>query len=105
MCEWRMVKEIPFSAGLVARFYTLFEDKRDAMCDSVRPEWGIADRAKNHMVKVVDYRNIAVFSQEVTKDEGNAMYREMKPLDRYGYGTAQCYEWLRNHGADLSRIA
>lgn len=99
MNRWKLAKEIPFSADYTARFLKLYEDKRDAMCDSVRPEWGIADCEKNCMVEVVDYRGITVFSVRVSKEEGNAMYREMKPLDHYGYGAVACADWLRKNGA------
>lgn len=99
---WKMVKEIPFSAGFTAKFYTLMVDTRDARCDSVRPEYAVADCALNHRVEVVDdIRRFAVFGRDVSKDEGNAMYREMKPLDHYGYGRAECMDWLRRNGANI----
>ena len=101
MYKLQLVKEIPFSSDFTAKFYTLYEDKRDVMCDSLRPEWGTADCTKNHRVTVVDRRGITVFSRDVNKNEGNAMYREMKPLDRYGYGYALCVEWLRKNGANV----
>ena len=98
---WKLNKEIPFSCDYTARFYTLYEDKRDAMCDSVRPEWGIADRENNRRVEVIDRRGITVFYKEVNKETGNAMYLEMKPLDRCGYGVYQCLDWLKANGARL----
>ena len=101
MPVWRLNKEIPFSAGYTAKFYTLYEDTRDIMCDSPRPEWAISPRKNNRRVEVVDNRGITVFRQVVDKDLGNAMYLEMKPLDYYGYGSVECKAWLRNHGASI----
>ena len=101
MARWKLNKEIPFSASYTAKFYTLYEDVRDVMCDSPRPEYAISHRDKNRMVEVVDDRRRVVFRQEVSKDEGNAMYLEMKPLDRHGYGTWACNDWLRAHGANI----
>lgn len=102
MGEWRLNKEIPFSAGWTARFYTLWEDQRDMMCDSVRPEMGVSMDEKNRRVSVDDNRlGITIWSQRVSRNEGNRMYLEMKPLDHFGYGRAQCYEWLVAHGANI----
>ena len=104
MGEWRLNKEIPFSAGYTAEFRTLYEDKRDMMCDSVRPVMGISDCPKNRKVSVKDFRGITIFSKEVSKEEGNQMYLEMKPLDRHGYGKFECREWLKAHGVDINRL-
>ena len=101
MMQWRLNKEIPFSAEYTARFLTLYEDMRDTMCDSPRPEWGIAERKNNRRVEVVYRRGIVVFYKEVSKEEGNRMYLEMKPLDYYGYGKAQCNAWLIANGAKI----
>lgn len=98
---WKMNKEIPFSAGMTARFYTLYEDQRDVMCDSVRPEWGISTWTNNRRVEVVDRYGRTIFSKEVDRETGNAMYREMKPLDHYGYGRAECLAWLRANGGQV----
>ena len=98
---WKMNKEIPFSASYTARFYTLYEDQRDIMCDSPRPEMGIANRPRNRRIEVQTTRGTTVFAKEVTKEEGNRMYKEMKPLDHFGYGVAQCNDWLRANGADI----
>ena len=98
---WKMNKEIPFSAGMTARFYTLYEDQRDMMSDSVRPEWGISSWTNNRRVEVVDRYGVTIFSKECDRETGNAMYKEMKPLDRYGYGSAECFAWLRQHGARI----
>lgn len=96
---WRLNKEIPFSADYTAKFFTLYEDTRDIMCDSPRPEWAVSQRRNNRLVTVENYKGVTVFSLAVSKDEGNAMYLEMKSLDHHGYGTAECKEWLRRHGA------
>lgn len=104
MGEWRLNKQIPFSAGYTAEFRTLYVDQRDAMCDSVRPEMGIADCAKNRKVLVKDFRGIAVFSKEVSREEGNQMYLEMKPLDNHGYGKFECLAWLEKNGVDIKKL-
>jgi len=98
---WKLNKQIPFSASFTAKFFTLYEDARDIMCDDPRPDWVISCRPNNRRVEVVDICGIAVFCKDVTAEEGNAMYLEMKPLDRYGYGAAECYAWLRDHGANI----
>lgn len=98
---WKMNKEIPFSAGMKARFYTLYEDQRDEMSDCVRPQMGIAERKNNRRVEVVDLHGITIFYKECDRETGNAMYKEMKPLDRHGYGKWECLDWLREHGAQI----
>jgi hypothetical protein len=84
-----------------ARFWTLYEDQRDTMSDDIRPEWGIAECKNNRMVEVVDLYRRTIFSVECDRETGNAMYKEMKPLDRHGYGRAECFEWLRQHGVNI----
>ena len=95
--EWHLNKRIPFG-GYEARFSTLYEDKRDIMCDSLRPEMGVVGCERNRMIEVYDIYNSCVFTKICTKEEGNAMYREMKSLDRCGYGRFDCIEWMRKNG-------
>lgn len=92
---WKMNKEIPFGFG-TARFYTLYTDGRDAMCDSYLPQWEVSHQKRNRMVVVYDtVKREEVFRKMVTKEEGNATYKEMAKLDRHGYGAQDCREWVR----------
>jgi len=92
LAEWRMNKKIPFGDN-EASFMTLYEDKRDVMCDSPRPEWGISDQPVNRCVEVDGPDGRVVM--RVTKEEGNALYREMVKIDNFGYGRAQARAWVR----------
>lgn len=101
MMVWKTNKEIPFG-DYTARFMTLYEDTRDTMCDSPRPEYAIASLEKNRRVEVVNRDRTTVWYQDVTREEGNAMYKEMLPLDHYGYGRNDCLAWLQAHGATIT---
>ena len=92
--EWRFNKRIEFGDYEV-EFRTLWEDKRDIMCDSPRPEWGISDREKNRSVWIQNrYGNREALRLIVSKEEGNAIYREMVKIDNHGYGRAAARAWV-----------
>ena len=74
---WRENREIVVGKRFAARFETYYEDKRDVMCDSPVPEWGVSERRKNRRVSVFDGDGRVVFRVEVERDAGNEMYREL----------------------------
>ena len=99
---WRSNKSIPFG-DYRAWFWTLYEDKRDIMSDCVRPQWGVANCNKNHMVTVCEGRSNVdeVWRIVCTKDEGNGLYRMMVKMDNNGYGRNEVNKWLRENGANI----
>ena len=86
MNEWRINKTVcvPYAGEVV--FMTLYEDMRDVMSDSVRPEWGISDRVKNRRIvwRGLDRRDVRAC--EVDRDTGNEMYRRVIAVSRPGSG-------------------
>lgn len=97
MTEWRTSKRIPFGDN-EAVFQTLYEDKRDAMCDSLEPEWGISEQTVNRRVRIEGPDGCLVM--RMTKEEGNALYREMVKIDNHGYGRAQVRAWVQKKVAE-----
>lgn len=83
--EWRVNKSVcvPYAGTVV--FMTLYEDLRDAMSDSVRPEWGVSPRVKNRRVEWIGSDG-RVVAREVDRDTGNAMYRKVVSVSRPGSG-------------------
>lgn len=100
--EWRTSLRIPFGDN-EAVFQTLYEDKRDVMCDSPQPEWGISDQIKNRRIRIEGPDGCLVLN--VTKEEGNALYREMVKLDNHGYGRAKVRAWVKEKVAELEAEA
>lgn len=96
--EWRESKAILFGDYDV-RFLTLWVDTRDVMCDSPLPEWQIAEGEKRiiRLMSMYDHRDNLVL--RVSKDEGNAIYREMVRIDNHGYGRAAAREWVAERRA------
>ena len=99
--EWRVSKSIPFG-DYTAEFLVLYEDKRDVMCDSPRPEWGVADCEDNRAIHVRRNSGLSNRFGEVdevrfcvSRDEGNRIYREMVKIDNHGYGRFAADEWVR----------
>ena len=83
--EWRLNKSVSVPYAGKVEFRTLWEDKRDVMCDSPRPEWGVADCEKNRLVEWTDLRgkrSVAV----VDRDTGNEMYKRVAALTKPGSG-------------------
>lgn len=105
MPTWKLNKKLDFGY-YDAYFYTLYEDARDIMCDSYRPEWVVARYTdKNRMVELRDgFRNETVWSRRVTKDEGNELYREMvRHRDRLGFPCSLQWQddaWIAEHPGD-----
>jgi len=99
--EWRTNKSVSFvNSSLCAEFATLYEDKRDVMSDSVRPEWGVSDRARNRRVCVNEWGKV-LFCEEVERDEGNRMYRDLVEIGRMWNSNKQRAafdEWAKNGG-------
>ena len=85
MREWRVNKSVyvPYAGKVV--FMTLYEDLRDVMSDSVRPEWGVSPRVKNRRVEWCDSSG-RVVAREVDRDTGNEMYRKVVAVSRPGSG-------------------
>ena len=94
---WRINKVIDFGNNR-ATFMTLWEDARDVMCDSVRPDWVISDREKNRKIRIEG--DDGTVTLNVSKEEGNALYREMVKMDNHGYGRAQGREWTKERIAE-----
>lgn len=86
MMEWRVNKTVgvPYTGDV--QFLTLYEDQRDIMSDSVRPEWGVANRVKNRRVMWYDVGGRVIESREVDRDTGNEMYRRVVAVSRPGSG-------------------
>ena len=77
------------------RFMTLWEDMRDVMCDSPRPEWAVSERDKNRAIRIMNlYEPGDSLLLRVSKDEGNEIYREMVKIDNHGYGRAEARKWV-----------
>ena len=99
--EWRKNKTVLFiNSGLKAEFSTYYEDQRDIMCDSVRPEWGVSSRKDNRHVVIRDGRG-DLFSEYVDRDRGNEMYRDIVELSKGWNPYKQRYEveaWVANGG-------
>jgi hypothetical protein len=96
--EWRFNKRINFGDYEV-EFRTLWEDKRDIMCDSPVPEWGISDALKNRQIYVRGRNSAESLRMIVSKEEGNAIYREMVKIDNHGYGCAEARAWVAEKAA------
>ena len=84
--EWRVNKDVcvPYAGNVV--FMTLYEDVRDVMCDSVRPEWEISQRTNNRRIvwNGLDGRVVRVC--EIDRDTGNDMYCRVVSLVHPGSG-------------------
>ena len=104
MNELRLNKVVRFvNSGIEARFYTLYEDKRDVYSDCVRPEWGISGKEKNRRIEVRDggFHGDAVFCKDVSRDVGNMMYRDIVEISKMWNPFKQkdaIKEWSENGG-------
>ena len=80
--EWRLAKEFDSTnGGFSARFSTLYEDVRDIMCDSPRPEWDVSHEEKNRRVEVkFGWGSGKRFVSYVGRDEGNRLYMELRRI-------------------------
>lgn len=99
--EWRKNKTVQFiNSGLMAEFSTLYEDKRDIMSDSVRPEWGISDREDNRRVVIRDGTD-TVCAVQVSAEDGNRMFLDVVELSRMWNPHKQraaVENWVKNGG-------
>ncbi len=85
MREWRVIKSVNVPYAGEVKFMTLYEDLRDVMSDSVRPEWGISPVVKNHRVEWRDLDG-RVIAREVDREIGNMIYKKVVSVSRPGAG-------------------
>ena len=93
---WKLVKSIDFkNSSITAKFYTLYEDKRDIMSDAWKPQMGPSDLHK----VVIEHRDKTLFCREVGRDEGNRMYKDIVVMSKiwnpyFSQGAVE--EWGKN---------
>lgn len=104
--KWKVNKAVDFcNSALRAEFKTYYEDQRDIMSDSVRPEWGISEMENNRKVVIYDgCGSEAVFDVQVSASEGNRLYRDIVELSKVWNPFKQraaVDEWAQNGGKFL----
>ena len=97
--RWELNKRLDIG-NYVVEFRTLYEDKRDAMCDAWRPQMGIADCENNRQVSVLRGSCLVpLWSKVCNRDEGNDLFREFRALEKGGgYGGYKMGNWLKEKG-------
>lgn len=100
---WREVKQVTLMGGYVARFYTLFQDARDAMSDSYRPAWEPTGQHRVELFTPNRYLD-PVLTLRADKATGNTLYKSLVKATDVGEWLARMERVIKTNGTMTRNI-